>query len=91
MIICSCTSGGDVESIYDNLGRAYDQIGKIDSSTWAFKEGLKILPDSEDLLWLAAWSTSKEFRNGNPQKLNEQLYFLERLLEIDPDNVEVLE
>jgi len=91
MIICSCTSGGDVESIYDNLGRAYEKVGKLDSSTWAFKEGLKILPDNENLLWLAAWSTSKEYRNGNPQKLNEQLYFLERLLEINPDNIEVLE
>ena len=91
MIICSCTSTGDVESIYDNLGRAYEKIGKLDSSTWAFKEGLKILPESENLLWLAAWSTAKEFRNGNAEKLNEQLYFLERLLEINSDNVEVLE
>ena len=91
MIICSCTSSGDVESIYDNLGRAYEKIGKLDSSTWAFKEGLKILPESENLLWLAAWSTAKEFRNGNAEKLNEQLYFLERLLEINPDNIEVLE
>ena len=91
MIICGCTSSDDAESIYDNLGRAYEKIGKLDSSTWAFKEGLKILPDSENLLWLAAWSTAKEFRNGNVEKLNEQLYFLERLLEIDPDNPEVLE
>ena len=77
--------------IFENLGRAFAKINKPDSSTWAFKEGLKILPESENLLWLAAWSTAKEFRNGNAEKLNEQLYFLERLLEINPDNIEVLE
>ena len=91
MILCGCTNGSDVESIYDNLGRAYEKIGKIDSSTWAFKEGLKILPENENLLLLAAWSSAKEFRNGNPEKLNEQLYFLERLLEINPDDSKVLE
>ena len=91
MIQCSCASGNDVESIYDNLGRAYEKVGKLDSSTWAFKEGLKIIPESENLLLLAAWSSAKEFRNGNPEKLNEQLYFLERLLEINPDNAKVLE
>ena len=90
MITCSCIKGQE-EYIYDNLGRAYAKIGKMDSSTWAFKQGLKIIPDSKVLLELAAWSSSQEVKNGNQDKLNEQLYFLERLLEINPGDVSVLE
>ena len=90
MVICNCTKGQE-EYIYDNLGRAYAKVGKIDSSTWAFKEGLKIKPDSKVLLELAAWSSGREVRNGNFDKLNEQLYFLETLLEMNPGDLSVLE
>ena len=90
MVICGCTKGQE-EYVYEYLGRSYAKISKIDSSTWAFKEGLKAKPDSKLLLELAAWSSGKEVREGNFEKLNQQLYFLESLLEIDPGNSSVLE
>ena len=90
MVICGCTKGRE-EHVYEYLGRSYAKISKVDSSTWAFKEGLKFKPDSKILLELAAWSSGREVREGNFEKLNEQLYFLESLLEIDPGNSSVLE
>ena len=90
MVICGCTKGQE-EYVYEYLGRSYAQISKIDSSTWAFKEGLKSNPDSKILLELAAWSSGREVREGNFKKLDEQLYFLETLLEINPGDVSVLE
>ena len=79
------------ENIYILYGRAYDKLEKPDSSTWVFKKGLKTFPDSENLLYWAASSSSKEIRNGNTKKLDEHLYFLERLLEINPQNISALE
>jgi len=90
MVICGCTKGRE-EYVYEYLGRSYAQISKLDSSTWAFKEGLKSKPDSKILLELAAWSSGREVREGNFEKLNEQLYFLESLLELDSGNTSVLE
>ena len=90
IVICGCIKGQE-EYVYEYLGRSYAEISKIDSSTWAFKEGLKAKPDSKVLLELAAWSSGREVREGNFEKLNEQLYFLESLLEIDPGNLSVLE
>ena len=61
-----------IENIYINTyilyGRAYDKLGKPDSSTWVFKKGLKKFPDSEELLDWAAYSSSKEIRNGNTKR-----------------------
>ena len=68
----------DDENIYILYGRAYDKLEKPDSSTWVFKKGLKTFPDSENLLYWAASSSSKEIRNGNTKKLDELLYFLEQ-------------
>ena len=90
MVDCKCTSGQE-EYVFENLGRAFAKINKPDSSTWAFKQGLKSVPDNKLLLELAAWSTGLEIRNGNKEKLNDQLYFLERLLEIDPNDISALE
>ena len=64
MVICGCTKGRE-EYVYEYLGRSYAQISKLDSSTWAFKEGLKSKPDSKILLELAAWSSGREVREGN--------------------------
>ena len=89
-ILCGCIDGDD-EQVYLLYGQAYYNLGKPDSSTWAFSQGLKIIPDSEKLLDWAAQSSSKEVKNGNINKLDKQLYFLERLLEINPENISALE
>jgi len=90
LILCDCATD-DEENIYILYGRAYDKLGKPDSSTWVFKKGLKEFPNSEELLDWAAYSSNKEIRNGDTKKLDEHLYFLERLLEINPQNISALE
>ena len=72
-------------------GQAYYNIGKADSSTWAFKKGLKKIPDSVKLLDWAAQSSGKEIKLGNLDKLDEHLYFLETLYELDTENTSPLE
>ena len=89
-ILCGCTDSDD-EQVYLLYGQAYYNLGKPDSSTWAFSQGLKRIPDSEKLLDWAAQSSSKEVKNGDISKLDKQLYFLERLLEINPENISALE
>ena len=93
LILCECIDSDikEEENTYLLYGQAYYNLGKPDSSTWAFKKGLKKNPNSEKLLDWAAQSSSKEVRNGNLKKLDEQLYFLERLLEINPENFSALE
>ncbi len=93
LILCECIDSDikEEENTYLLYGQAYYNLGKPDSSTWAFKKGLKKNPNSEKLLDWAAQSSSKEVRNGNLEKLDEQLYFLERLLEINPENFSALE
>ena len=92
ILICNCGKGEE-STVYEKLGRAYAKVGKIDSCTWAYKQGLQKDPDDKVLLESAAWSTGQEIRKGNnsSEKVEEQLYFLDRLLELDPEDVVTLE
>ena len=40
LILCDCATD-DEANIYILYGRAYDKLGKPDSSTWVFNKGLK--------------------------------------------------
>ena len=91
LILCECTNVDDEEDIYLRYGQAYYNVGKVDSSTWAFKKGLKKIPDSVKLLDWAAQSSGREIKMGNLNKLDEHLYFLETLYEIDTENTSPLE
>ena len=92
ILICSCGKGEE-SKVYENLGNAYAKVGKLDSCTWAFKQGLQKDPDNKRLLESAAWSSGQEIKKGNNsnEKVEEQLYYLDRMLELDPEDVLTLE
>ena len=71
--------------IYQWLGRAYIELGKQDSASIVFKQGLKFLPDDESLLKVASWNA------GKMGDFNEQLFYLDKWLSLDETNSEVLE
>ena len=83
-IYCGCVNG-DEKKMYRYLGRSFIELGKPDSASWAFNQGLKNNPNDEVLLEYAAWNA------GKLNNIQEQLYFIERLLEINPENVRALE
>ena len=61
------------------------EVGKLDSAYWSFNQGLKFNTDDESLLEYAAWNA------GKMNNVEDQMYYIERLLEINPDNVRALE
>jgi tetratricopeptide (TPR) repeat protein len=75
----------NARDIYQWLGRAYIELGKQDSASMAFKQGLKYLPDDDQLLQVAAWNA------GKMNNFEEQLFYLDRLLSLDESNTDVLE
>tara|TARA_B100000902_G_scaffold37187_1_gene44512 strand:- start:2902 stop:4170 length:1269 start_codon:yes stop_codon:yes gene_type:complete len=83
-IYCGCVKG-DEKNLFRYLGRSFIEVGKPDSASWAFNQGLKNNPNDEVLLEYAAWNA------GKLNNIQEQLYFIERLLEINPENVRALE
>jgi len=83
---CQCLGydGEDAEYIYSYFGRAYIELGKLDSANYIFKQGLKYLKDDEILLENAQWVAGKL---GN---LDEQIYYLDQWLALDESNLKVL-
>lgn len=67
------------------MGRAYIELGKLDSASYVFKQGLKYLPDNTELLEIAAWNEGKQ------NKVENQIYYLDKLLSLDESNVKILE
>ncbi len=70
------------ESVYLYFGRAYIELGKLDSAAWAFRQGLRYLPEDEDLLELVAYVLG---RLGDTEN---QIYYYERLIDVDTSNTE---
>ena len=83
-LYCNCSDDNELE-IYKYLGRAFIEIGKLDSAHWSLEKGLRYSPDDESLLEYAAWNA------GKMNNVEDQMYYIERLLEINPDNVRALE
>ena len=83
-IYCGCETEND-KKMYRYLGRSFVELGLLDSASWAFNKGLKKNPNDEVLLEYAAWNA------GKLNNMQEQLYYIERLLEINPENVRALE
>lgn len=73
----------NAQDVYIYFGRAYIELGNLDSAVWAFKQGLRYLPEDKNLLENIAYSLG---RLGN---VDEQIYYLERYVEVDPSNAEV--
>ena len=83
-IYCGCVSS-DEYYIFKYLGRSFMEVGKLDSANWSFNQGLKYNSDDENLLEYAAWNA------GKMNVIQDQMYYIERLLEINPDNVRAIE
>lgn len=71
------------DDVYLYFGRAFLEIGKLDSAIWAFKQGLKYLPENKNLLENIAYAL------GRQQNADEQIYYYQRYIEVDPENAEV--
>lgn len=70
------------ESVYLWFGRSYIELGKLDSAEWAFKQGLRYLPEDKNLLELVTYVLG---RQGNTE---DQIYYYERLVDVDSSNTE---
>lgn len=70
--------------LYLYFGRAYLEIGNADSAVWAYRQGLRYLPENTDLLKNIAYSMG---RLGNP---DQQINYLYQIIDNDPANKEVL-
>ena len=84
-LYCNCENDENGLQIYKYLGRAFLEIGVLDSANWAFEKGLRINPDDESLLEVAAWNS------GKLKRFEDQMFYLDRLLEINPKNTKALE
>ena len=73
------------EYIFEKMGRSYVELGKRDSASIMFKQGLKYLKNSQSLLAVAAWNA------GKLNNLNEQITYLDMLLSIDRKNSGIYE
>ena len=83
-LYCDCAEGNELQ-IYKYMGRAFVEIGILDSAHWSFERGLRYAPDDQSLLEVAAWNA------GKLKKFEDQMYYLDRLLEINPENTKALE
>ena len=82
-LYCDCVDGNQ-DNIYRFLGKSFSELNLLDSAYWAFEEGLRYDPENEILLEYAAWNA------GKLSKTEDQFYYLDRLLEINPNNINAL-
>lgn len=67
------------DKIYEFMGRAYINLGKLDSAKWSVEKGLRILPEDLQLLNVAAFVSKKQGR------FDEQLYYLDKKLQLEEE------
>ena len=75
----------NAEDIFPWIGRSYIELGKNDSASFLFKKGMKYLDENSDFLGVYAWN------EGKLNKLESQIFLLEKQLSLDDSNVKVLE
>ncbi|UCH09457.1 MAG: tetratricopeptide repeat protein [Fidelibacterota bacterium] len=73
----------NAQDVYIYFGRAFIELGYLDSAIWAFKQGLRYLPEDKSLLEIIAYA------NGRLGNTEEQIYYLTRHSEVDTCNPEV--
>ena len=93
MITCKCFKKDMIKQIeiYEYLGRSYMNNGILDSASWAFKQGIKKDNNNKMLIDLMTIILNKQIKKGDIDKIEEQIYYLDRLLEIDPNDFSPLE
>lgn len=75
----------NAKDIFQWLGRSYMEFNLGDSATYYFNQGLKYLPENEELLNIAAWNS------GKIKNIDDQIYYLDKLLSINENNPKILE
>ena len=69
--------------VYIYFGRAYQEVGKVDSAIWAFQQGLRYIPRDKNLLQNVAYTMGRQGR------INEQIRYMERWVEVDSANTQI--
>ena len=85
VVLASLRVDSEIYDIVFNHSESFSELSILDSAYWSFEQGLRYEPDNEILLELAAWNA------GKINKLDDQFYYLDRLLEINPNNTQALE
>ena len=70
--------------VYLYFGRAYNELGNLDSAVWAFQQGLRYLPEDKNLLENIAYIMHK--RGDTEREIN----YYYRLVEVGPENTAAL-
>ena len=78
-------SDRNAEDIFPWMGRSYIEQGKHDSASYIFKKGIKYLGSNTDFLDIYAWN------EGKLNKVENQIFLLEKQLSLDESNLKVLE
>ena len=84
LLKCNCGKL-DPENTYKYMAYSYQQLGYYDSAGYIFKQGLKYTPEDIDLLKMAGENS------GRLQNYDNQIYYLDKILSIEENNLEVLE
>ncbi|MBT3251411.1 MAG: hypothetical protein HN729_06965 [Candidatus Marinimicrobia bacterium] len=94
IIDLGCAKRNSLE-IFPWMTRSYIELSKdekepklatvlMDSSYWSIRQGLKYSPDEMSMLELAAWIA------GDMGKTDDQIYYIDKILSIDPENTSIL-
>ena len=84
LLKCNCGKL-DPENTYKYMAYSYKQFGHYDSAGYIFKQGVKYTPEDIDLLKMAGENS------GRLQNYDDQIYYLDKILSIEENNLEVLE
>ncbi|MFQ6610344.1 MAG: hypothetical protein ACE5D7_06025 [Fidelibacterota bacterium] len=71
--------------IYPWMARSYIELSNLDSAYWAIRQGIKYEEDNIDMMELASWIA------GKLSLTQDQIYYIDKILALDPENTEVLE
>ncbi|MDP6570249.1 MAG: hypothetical protein QGF57_03320 [Candidatus Marinimicrobia bacterium] len=84
LLRCNCGSQ-DPENTFKYMAYSYQQLNMSDSASYIFNQGLKYTPEDTELLKMAGENSGKL---GN---VEDQIYYYDKILSIEENNVEVLE
>ncbi len=75
----------NAKEIYPWMARSFIELTNLDSAYWAIRQGIKYESDNGDMLELASWIAGKL---GLTQ---DQIFYIDKILALDPENTGVLE
>ena len=84
LLNCNCGKK-DPENTFKYMAYSYQQLGLYDSAGYIFKQGLRYIPEDIELLKMAGENA------GRLKSLDDQIYYFDKILSIEENNVEVLE